>query len=53
VVFVGRFFVVGQPEDGVFEREEHSGVNVEGEVQIDRTSATLLGMQVHLPNLSE
>jgi hypothetical protein len=53
VVFVRGLLVVGQPEDGVFEGEQHSGVDVEGEVQIDRTSATLLGVQVHLPNLSE
>jgi hypothetical protein len=53
VVLVRRLLVVGQPEDGIFEREQHSGVDVEGEVKVDRTPAALFGVQIDLPDLPE
>jgi len=53
VVFVGRLLVVSQPEDGILKGEEDSWIHIEGEVQIDRPSAALLGMKIDLPNLAQ
>ena len=50
---VRRVFVLAETEHGVFEREEHPRLDVEGKVQIERSAAALLGVQVHLPHLSK
>jgi hypothetical protein len=52
VELVGRVHVVGKSEDGIFEREQCSGVDVELDVQINWAAATVLGMQVNLPGLT-
>ena len=50
---VGRLLVIGQEHDGVLEGEEHPGVDVEGEMQVERAAAPLLGVQVDLPDLAQ
>jgi myo-inositol-1(or 4)-monophosphatase len=51
VEFVGRGLVLGQPEDGVLEGEQRAGVDLEREVEVEWTSTTLFGMELHLPDL--
>ena len=53
VELVGRLLVVGEQHDGVLEGEEHPGVDVEGEMQVERPAAALLGVQVDLPDLAQ
>ena len=52
VELVGRLLVLGQQDHGVLEGEEDAGVDVEGEVQVERATAPLLGVQVDLPDLA-
>ena len=40
-------------DDGVLEGQEDAGVDVEGEVQVERAAAPLLGVQVDLPDLAQ
>ena len=40
-------------DDHVFERQQHSRFDLESEVQVERASAALLGMEVDLPHLSQ
>jgi hypothetical protein len=53
VVFVTRFLVVGKSEHRVLEREEDPRIDFESEMEVERSAATLFGMEVHLPDLSE
>jgi hypothetical protein len=53
VVLVGRLFVVGKPEHRILKGEQHSRVNIESKVQVDGSAATLFGVQVDLPDLTE
>ena len=53
VEVVGRVLVLGQPEDGVLEGEQRSGVDLEGEVEVEGTAAPVLGVELHLPDLTE
>ncbi len=53
VEFVGRVLVLGKAEDGILEREQGSGVDLEREVQVERAAAPVLGMELHLPDLAE
>ncbi len=53
VELVCRVGVLGQRDDGVLEVEEHPRVDLEGEVQVDRAAAALLGVQVDLPELAQ
>ena len=50
---VGWLLVLGEEDHGVLEGEEDAGVDVEGEVQVERAAAPLLGVQVDLPDLAE
>ena len=50
---VGWLLVLGEEDDGVLEGEEDAGVDVEGEVQVERAAAPLLGVQVDLPDLAQ
>ena len=42
-----------EQDHGVLEGEEDAGVDVEGQVQVERAAAALLGMQVDLPDLAQ
>ena len=53
VELVGRLLVLGEQHDGVLEGEEDAGVDVEGEVEVERAAAALLGVQVDLPDLAQ
>ena len=53
VELVGRVLVLGQSEDGVLEREQRAGVDLEGQVQVERAATAVLGMELHLPDLTE
>ena len=53
VELVGWLLVLGEEDDGVLEGEEDPGVDVEGEVQVERAAAALLGVQVDLPDLAQ
>ena len=50
---VGRLLVLGEEDDGVLEGEQDAGVDVEGEMQVERASAPLLGVQVDFPDLPQ
>ena len=50
---VRGFFVVGELDDRVLEAEQHPRVDLEREVQVDRTLAALLGMHVDFPRLAQ
>jgi hypothetical protein len=45
--------VLGQLHDGVLERQEHAGIDLEGEVEVQRSAAALLGVEVDLPHLPQ
>ncbi len=53
VEVVRRLLVIGKFHDHVFERQEHPWVDVQRKVQVERSTATLLGVQVHLPDLAQ
>ena len=53
VELVGRLLVLGEQHDGVLEGEQDAGVDVEGQVQVERAAAALLGVQVDLPDLAQ
>ena len=53
VEVIGRIFVIAESDDGIFNGEQHARVDVEGEVKVERTTATFLGVQVHLPHLTQ
>ena len=40
-------------DDNIFEGEQHAGIDFERQMQIERTAASFLRMQVHLPGLTE
>ena len=50
---VGRILVLGERHDQVLERQERAGIDLEGEVEVERSAAGLLGVQVDLPGLPE
>lgn len=49
---VGRFLVVGQVYDEILEGEDGARVDLQRQVQVERSTARLLGVQIHLPRLS-
>ena len=53
VELVGRVLVLRQSEDGVLEGEEGARVDLEGEVEVERAAAAVLGVELHLPHLTE
>ena len=53
MVIVGRVSTLCQLFDGVFETEQHPRVYLQGEVEVERAVAGLLGVQVDLPGLVE
>ena len=53
MVLVGWLLVLGEEHDGVLEGKQDAGVDVEGEMQVERPAATLLGVQVDLPDLAQ
>ena len=53
VELVGRVLDVGPLDHRVLESEEHPGIDLEREIEVDRAFAALLGMQVDLPVLPQ
>jgi hypothetical protein len=53
VELVGRFLLLGEEHNGVFEGQEDTWINIEGQVQVQRTAASLLGVEVDFPNLTQ
>ncbi len=53
VKFVGWLLVLGQEDNGILERKEDAGVDVQGEVQVQRAAAPLFGVQIDLPDLPQ
>ncbi len=53
MVLIGWCDLLGEVEDGILEGEQDPRVHLEREVEIERTAATLFGMQVHLPGLAK
>ena len=47
------FLAVGQLDDDVLEGQQYPRVDLEGQVQVQRAVAALLGMQIDLPRLSQ
>ena len=45
--------VLGQVDDGVLERQQRPRIDLEGQVEVERPSAALLGVQVDLPRLAQ
>jgi hypothetical protein len=50
---VGGLLVVGQGDHQVLERQQGARVDLQGQVQVERPTAGLLGVQVDLPRLPE
>jgi hypothetical protein len=50
--FVGRIDFVGQSEYRVFERQQSPWIDVKFNMEIDRTTATVFGVQIDLPRLA-
>ena len=50
---VGRLVALGQLHHQVLEGQQHPRVDLEGEVQVERAAAGLLGVQVDLPRLAQ
>ena len=50
---VGGLLLFGEEHHGVLEGEEDAGIDVEGQVEVQRTAASFLGMQVDLPDLTK
>jgi hypothetical protein len=50
---VGGLLLLGEEHNGVFEGQEDAWINVEGQMQVQRAAAPLLGMEVDLPNLTQ
>jgi hypothetical protein len=50
---VGRVLVVGESEDGILERKQRAGVYFQAEVQVERATTTVLGMELDFPYLAE
>lgn len=50
---VGRVVALGDLQHLVLEGEQDTGVDLEGEVQVERAAARLLGVQVDLPGLTQ
>lgn len=50
---VRRVVVVGESDHGILEGEQRARVDVEGEVQVERAVARLLGVQLDLPRLAQ
>ena len=53
VEFVRGFLLVGEEHHGVFEREEYAGIDVEGQMEVQRAAASLFGMEVDFPDLTQ
>ena len=53
VVQVRRVLVLLEREHEVLERQQHARVDLEGEVQVERSAAGLLGVDVDLPGLAK
>ena len=50
---VGRVLDVGPFDHRVLEAEQHAGVDLERQVEVDRSFAPLLGVEVDLPVLAQ
>jgi hypothetical protein len=50
---VGRLHVLGQVDHGVLEGEQRPGIDLEGQVEVERSPAALLGVEVDLPDLAQ
>jgi hypothetical protein len=50
---VGRFTVLREVDHEVLEGQQHPGVDLQGQVQIQRPAAALLGVEVDLPGLAQ
>jgi len=48
VELVGRILVLGQPEDGILKREQGAGIDFQGQMQVERAAAAVLGMELDL-----
>src|SRR3989454_6721362 len=53
LVALGRRLVLVEAVHGVFEGEQGAGVDVEGQVEVDRPASALLGVEVDLPVLTQ
>ena len=53
VELVGRLLVLGQAEDGVLERQQGPGVDLEGQMEVEGSPAAVLGVELHLPDLAQ
>ena len=53
VVLVGRVHVLGQVYHRILEREQSPGIDLQGQMEVQRAAATLFGMQIDLPGLSQ
>jgi hypothetical protein len=53
VELVGWLLLFGEEHHGVLEREQDTGVDIQGQVEVQRTAAALLGMEVDLPDLTK
>jgi hypothetical protein len=53
VELVGRVHVVGQSEHGVFEGQQGARINVEFDVQVNRPTTAVFGVQIYFPCLAQ
>ena len=50
---IGWVDIVGQSKDGVFEGQQRSWIDVEFDVQIDRSTTSVFGVQIDFPRLAQ
>ena len=53
LILVRGVLALGQVDHHVLEGQQHPGVHFQGQVQVERTVAAFLGMQVHFPGLAQ
>ena len=53
MIVIGRVVLFTPFDDGVLESQQHARIDLDREVQIDRSFAALLGVDVHLPGLAQ
>jgi len=53
VEVVGRLLVLAESQHRVLEGQEDPGIHVQSQLEVERSAAPLLGVQVHLPHLAQ
>ena len=50
---IGRILVLSESEYGILEREQGAGIDLKGEVKVERASAAILRVELDFPDLTK